>query len=530
MNKSLPKWMNTTLSGLPLKDSNSLSNVVQQALKEFEQILLADYTIRTGRRARTRLYQFFCCAIKHLNNFTTSESFKAKMLDFGLPGKYFQRPIIDILFFKVFSSYMEYNSYSFIFSKRHEEVLNKLIFRYQNSSRCYAYDDTIKELFFDDSPTYALDVAVDRFLVNSIILKLWNQPENDIQRFQMYHLSTHLCSQYDSILERARRLDYPLSTSKGALMEGWNPFPTAIRLLNISNTRIRDEMSLESFAPLILEFVGMSGIGKTKSTFQIGSVLHPLFPYLDKTMMVYTRPNDKFFNGYKQHPVMLYDDPNHSRLAYDLGTELIFLGSGSLQYPPMAFDKETRFGSIVVVVTTNKPLSKTLSKACRGAVNRRVTSLKVTTVGNSGAVKDGYFQYHPSVVYTPFHLRYNKDNLFEIIAQSLHHLSKMFANTLPECSCCYITHSSKDEKSNTATLSSGRASSVDGSIPPLNEETCRFETVSEAVSSPLAHPNRSLMGGGNLTFVRNSFSLSGSEEPEGEFPTPPRLLGLDDFH
>jgi hypothetical protein len=101
-------------------------------------------------------------------------------------------------------------------------------------------------------------------------------------------------------------------------------------------------------------------------------------PYLSPSDYLYSRVNDKFWNGYAHQPVVLYDDPNQSRITYDLGFELIAIGGGVFTRPPMAFEKDMSFCSFVVIVTTNRRLSKSRLRVDKQALNRRIVTLTFT--------------------------------------------------------------------------------------------------------------------------------------------------------
>jgi hypothetical protein len=135
---------------------------------------------------------------------------------------------------------------------------------------------------------------------------------------------------------------------------------------------------LGTFTPLIIELNGPAGVGKTTFARFFSRVLGSKLPYLSPSDYLYSRVNDKFWNGYEHQPVVLYDDPNQGRISYDLGFELIALGSGALTHPPMAFEKNIDFCSFVVFVTTNKRLSKSRLRVDKQALDRRIVTLTFT--------------------------------------------------------------------------------------------------------------------------------------------------------
>jgi hypothetical protein len=135
---------------------------------------------------------------------------------------------------------------------------------------------------------------------------------------------------------------------------------------------------LGTFTPLIIELNGPAGVGKTTLARFLSRLIGRKLPYLSPSDYLYSRVNDKFWNGYAHQPVVLYDDPNQSRITYDLGFELIAIGGGVFTRPPMAFEKDMSFCSFVVIVTTNRRLSKSRLRVDKQALNRRIVTLTFT--------------------------------------------------------------------------------------------------------------------------------------------------------
>jgi hypothetical protein len=135
---------------------------------------------------------------------------------------------------------------------------------------------------------------------------------------------------------------------------------------------------LGTFTPIIIELNGPAGVGKTTFARFIAHVIGSRLPYLPASNYLYSRANDKFWNGYEHQPVVLYDDPNQGRISYDLGFELIAIGGGVFTQPPMAFEKNMAFCSFVVIVTTNRRLSKSRLRVDKQALNRRIVTLTFT--------------------------------------------------------------------------------------------------------------------------------------------------------
>jgi hypothetical protein len=135
---------------------------------------------------------------------------------------------------------------------------------------------------------------------------------------------------------------------------------------------------LGTFTPMIIELNGPAGVGKTTFARFLSRLIGRKLPYLSPSDYLYSRVNDKFWNGYAHQPVVLYDDPNQSRITYDLGFELIAIGGGVFTHPPMAFEKDISFCSFVVLVTTNRRLSKSHLRVDKRALNRRIVTLTFT--------------------------------------------------------------------------------------------------------------------------------------------------------
>lgn len=177
--------------------------------------------------------------------------------------------------------------------------------------------------------------------------------------------------------------------------------------------------------PYLLEMNGKPGIGKSSYVDFLSSLLHVIFPFYEESDMVYTRVNDKFWNGYKQQPLVLYDDQNQNKeLRYNLDNEIIALGSGQFVHPPMAFEKDAKFSSLFVVFTTNKRLLQT-TKADKGAIDRRVHTYQCEPHFHLGSYFPSefggeYWKYDDDVILNPFNLKMNGRNFVFNIYDFLH--------------------------------------------------------------------------------------------------------------
>jgi hypothetical protein len=131
----------------------------------------------------------------------------------------------------------------------------------------------------------------------------------------------------------------------------------------------------------IHELVGNSGVGKSLAVFNLSMIIHALVPKIPMEDLVYTRANDYWWNGYCGQPIVLYDDFTHvkTKMKFDFVFELIAVASGTFRNPPMAFDKNMKFTSLLGVVTSNIPvITTTRCEETISALKRRVISQRWT--------------------------------------------------------------------------------------------------------------------------------------------------------
>lgn len=195
-------------------------------------------------------------------------------------------------------------------------------------------------------------------------------------------------------------------------------------------------MAKYNLKPFLLELNGKPGIGKSDFVDFLASFMHELFPFYEASDMLYSRVNDKYWNGYKQQPIVLFDDQNqNARLKYDLDNEIIALGSGKFVHPPMAFDKDTKFSSIFVVFTTNKRIIHT-TRADKGAIDRRLNVRVCEPLSELGAYAPCEFGgekwiYKNNVEFHPFNLQLNGQSfmvtLFDFISNLYKQRSLQFS-------------------------------------------------------------------------------------------------------
>jgi len=147
----------------------------------------------------------------------------------------------------------------------------------------------------------------------------------------------------------------------------------------------------------ILELIGAPGLGKSQAIRSLAFFLHAIAPQIPLEQMIYVRSKDRFWNGYFGQPIVLYDDVTHvskGQSKVDYVSELIDIGSGTFQSPPMAFEKETKFSSIFIFVTSNIPFSSFCGrKETAAALKRRMISGPCKPYANCAVRNDGIYRY-----------------------------------------------------------------------------------------------------------------------------------------
>lgn len=188
------------------------------------------------------------------------------------------------------------------------------------------------------------------------------------------------------------------------------------------------------FVPFLVELNGIPGIGKSTIIHAIVDSLYPVLPFFNQKNLLYTRVNDKFWNGYNGQPFVLFDDPNqNARLLYDLDNEIIQMGSGQFVHPPMAFSKDTKFTSLIVFFSTNDLLVQT-TRANKQAISRRISTFKCTPREHSGTIVNSQYgpvyKYHHCVPQSPFNLLLNKESYLTVILKFLHNVTNQLTHSL----------------------------------------------------------------------------------------------------
>lgn len=127
------------------------------------------------------------------------------------------------------------------------------------------------------------------------------------------------------------------------------------------------------------ELLGSSGIGKSVAVMNLRWLVRSLVPHISLGDVVYTRARDRWWNGYRGQPIVLYDDVTHmdpKKAKFDLASEIIDIASGTLDTIPMAFEKDMQFCSVAAFITSNIPLMSApkMAEETRTALSRRVTT------------------------------------------------------------------------------------------------------------------------------------------------------------
>lgn len=271
---------------------------------------------------------------------------------------------------------------------------------------------------------------IDNFIKNSLILNYYStQNLVGFQKFQLISLARCLANQNT----RLRNVVKGLQGSK--FVRGYqNILNDYMENLYVNNARILKNLGIEKFVPYCLELNGVAGVGKSTFVDLLAQVLQAVLPFFKKEEMTYVRVNDKFWNGYKQQPIVLYDDSNQNeKMLFNLDNEIISIGSGQLVHPPMAFDKDTKFSSLFVVYTTNTPLIET-THADKGAISRRVHTVKVEPKSNLGSFTVDNFgekwKYNSNVRPNPYNLTFDSFTANYIFEQFLQKLIPQISTTV----------------------------------------------------------------------------------------------------
>lgn len=270
---------------------------------------------------------------------------------------------------------------------------------------------------------------IDNFVYYSQLLKLLKpkfQTFDTFKKIQYSILTEYLIKMENQIRAIERSEDSTIFN-----IAGQRVFKDYLSALYSSN---RASSFNFKFVPFLVELNGIPGIGKSTIIHAIVDSLYPVLPFFNQRNLLYTRVNDKFWNGYNGQPFVLFDDPNqNARLLYDLDNEIIQMGSGQFVHPPMAFTKDTKFTSLIVFFSTNDLLVQT-TRANKQAISRRISTFKCVPRENSGSITNSQYgpvyKYHYYVPQSPFNLLLNKESYLTVILKFLHNITNQLTHSL----------------------------------------------------------------------------------------------------
>lgn len=198
----------------------------------------------------------------------------------------------------------------------------------------------------------------------------------------------------------------------------------AVPYLNHVSTRLREEFARFKQQQIqIHELVGKPGIGKSLSVSSLSEILHVLVPFIPRNDLVYVRANDYWWNGYCGQPIVLYDDFTHlkkNKMKFDFHFELIAMASGTFSNPPMAFDKDMIFTSLLGVVTSNFPLITAVHSQSVEAIKRRIVSMQYHPVEGS-VCQDGSLRFEGILLNS---IKSKNRHLFSLFAETFNFMAR----------------------------------------------------------------------------------------------------------
>jgi len=255
---------------------------------------------------------------------------------------------------------------------------------------------------------------IDNWFKYSLILNniyRTQQIETTLQRMQIKQLIIFLNNRSEFVQNFILNL-----TSTRFVRNNQNILVDYFENIHFNNLKIAKAVGDKRITPYLLELNGLPGVGKTIFVDTLEQFVKELFPFIDEDDLTYTRVNDKFWNGYNQQPIVLFDDPNQNdNLLYDLDNEIIQLGSGRFIYPPMAFAKNTKFSSLFICFTTNKKILQT-TRANKGAIARRIDTQQISVKAELGEVVNDdsgkHWRYYEHIEVSPFNLVFGRNKTF----------------------------------------------------------------------------------------------------------------------
>jgi hypothetical protein len=221
-----------------------------------------------------------------------------------------------------------------------------------------------------------------------------------------------------------------------------------------------DFAAIDSQRIQLFELCGKSGVGKSRAVQNLQHIIMALVRLIPKQDIVYTRANDYWWNGYCGQPIILYDDLTHikKKLKFDLAFELIAVASGTFRNPPMAFDKDMPFTSVVGFITSNIPILTTVAdKETLIALKRRIISKPWIPLEIVKCTDKDTYEYQ----YTGFLINviWNTENqsmfsVFSIVLDIIHHEQNFTLHFNDNINIVYDEHpSSISTQSSTSSVS-----------------------------------------------------------------------------
>lgn len=403
-------------------------------ISEIPQLVRTRLNIDIGKTFDNDFKQLINFTNEHLTSFPDEQSIKYILQKFNFGNLVDKDPLLYRVFsLAILKKFLEMNSLDYDFIRR--KVIVEELKGYErdhsvswslggglNAGVAGASKGTVYETNINIPPTFEKIVVtgnseIDNYIKYSIIFYYNCEDFSQMTKFQ--RVSLFQLGQYLS--KKSLYISQLMKGMVGSRFRRSNQFILGDYLENFIrfNQTKADEFSKYKIIPFMIELNGEPGVGKSTFVDFLRSMIHQIFPFYEEQDATYNRVNDRFWNGYKQQPVVLYDDQNqNNELRYNLDNEIIQLGSGQFVYPPMAFEKSTKFSSLFVVFTTNKRIIQT-TKVNKGAISRRIKTYKCEPLIETGEYVDDIsgkkWVYHENVEYHPFNVNYSNSPFIHVL-------------------------------------------------------------------------------------------------------------------